>query len=74
MEDDTVSDPRLNLPMQTCVRCGQQWFTAHYCPALNQPFPDGAKPIRTLTEEDVRRIVREELARTPPTTQTGAEP
>ncbi len=51
--------------MNVCGRCGQQWFGAHYCPAAKAApiLPPGAQIQHQLTEADVRRIVREELAR-----------
>ena len=50
-------------PVQKCNRCGQDWILAHYCPALHAPHHSGAKVVVAITEADVRRIVREELAR-----------
>jgi len=50
-------------PVQVCEKCGQQWMTSHYCPASNRLPGAGAKPLLPLTEDDVRRIVREELAK-----------
>ena len=75
--------------MSKCQRCGLPMFAgaasysgpqckcwAFYRPAPDaaEPVPlDGCKPFRPLTEADVRRIVREELARaTPPTRTDGA--
>lgn len=54
----------MNAPlMQRCGHCGQDWWGNHYCPSLNAAMPPfGNTPLRMLTEEDVRRIVREELA------------
>ena len=50
-------------PVQKCNRCGQDWIQTHYCPELNAPYHGGAKVAVALTEADIRRIVREELAR-----------
>lgn len=44
-----------------CGHCGQEYSGQHYCPAFPNAF--GARETRQLTEEDVRRIVREELQR-----------
>ena len=54
--------------MNVCGRCEQQWFGAHFCPAANAGpvLPPGAFIPRQLTEADVRRIVREELAKAAP--------
>lgn len=38
----------------------------YYAPMPAQPPLHGAQPIRPLTEDDVRRIVREELAKQQP--------
>lgn len=65
------------LNIHTCGRCGQQWAHTHYCPSLNVPPPlpmTGAQIVRQLTEEDVRRIVREELARAAAMTGEGGKP
>lgn len=53
----------MHLLSNTCRHCGQQWINAHYCPAQNASPHLGAMPSMPLTEADVRRIVREELAR-----------
>ena len=42
-----------------------------YAPMPVQP---GCTPLRQLTEDDVRRIVREEIAKTPNAKVTGAPP
>lgn len=54
--------------MKTCSACGENYFSAHYCKAREKPatwpFPKSSPtPLKQLTESDVRRIVREELAR-----------
>ena len=45
----------------TCGNCGQEYSGQHFCPALHNST-SGARESKPLTEEDVRRIVREELA------------
>lgn len=76
MNDQRDTGGRLTVPpyTQRCARCGQDWWDAHACPALNAAIPLPATlpvtvrlspPVAPLTEEDVRRIVREELARRP---------
>jgi hypothetical protein len=56
--------------MNYCSTCGEWFFQAHYCRGnpLTQKVPrtPGCVPVKTLTENDVRRIVREELAKVPP--------
>lgn len=51
----------------TCPNCAWRIGDYQYWPkeAL-RPHKPGALPVPQLTEADVRRIVREELARTPP--------
>lgn len=44
-----------------CGHCGQEYNGQHFCPAFLNPGL-GARETRPLTEADVRRIVREELA------------
>lgn len=47
-----------------CGRC-KQWVHVgypHYCPGLAAERWSSAVPVQTITEDDVRRIVREELA------------
>lgn len=47
-----------SLPLtHRCRKCGEWYHNAHVC-----PNPADLRP-RQLTEEDVRRIVREELIR-----------
>ena len=53
-----------------CGRCGEAITTGkrHRCPTPKPHFhrfppAPGARVVEPLTEEDVRRIVREELAR-----------
>ena len=53
----------------TCPNCARQRGEYRYWPY--EPRTVGALPVPQLTEADVRRIVREELARTPP--QSHAE-
>ena len=53
----------MHLLSNTCKHCGQQWVNSHYCQAQNAATHLGAMPSMQLTEADVRRIVREELAR-----------
>ena len=54
----------MTLPqVQRCATCGQDWWHNHFCPGLHTPHAQGAKVATILTEADVRRIVREELAR-----------
>ena len=48
-------------PASTCLRCGAYYVGAHYCGSI--PIGQGAQPAKQLTEDDVRRIVREELQR-----------
>lgn len=63
--------------MQRCTFCGQDWWDSHACtppkdmlakltkllpPAPPAPLPQGLRISANLTEADVRRIVREELA------------
>ena len=50
------------VAVQKCSVCGQEWILARYCPELNAPYHGGAKVAVAITEADVRRIVREELA------------
>jgi len=59
--------------MNVCGRCGQQWWGNHFCPALNAApiHLAGATPVPILTEADVRRIVRDELARAQQAPTTG---
>lgn len=45
-----------------CSQCGAEHNGQHFCPALGN-VGYGAREQRQLTEEDVRRIVREEVAR-----------
>ena len=62
--------------MSKCIKCGLPQFdgAAGYvgpqckCWAIYGPFPpqQGCAPVKSLTEEDVRRIVQEELARRTP--------
>lgn len=61
------------LMMNVCGRCGQQWFGAHYCTGLSNSiqYQPGAQIARQLTEDDVRRIVREELAKSRNPTDGG---
>lgn len=42
-----------------CARCGGVLSALHYCPAMPQGVP--TNPVRYVTEDDVRRIIREEL-------------
>ena len=63
-----------NLPEQLCGLCGQRWFTTHVCPNIHKPvhhplFNPVDIPVKynpplpvPVSEEDVRRIVREEIA------------
>ena len=49
---------------QRCARCGEAWWDAHVCPQNRTQVPFVATPTTfPLTEDDVRRIVREELAK-----------
>ena len=48
----------------TCPNCAPQRGEYHYWPYEARTVD--ARPVLQLTEADVRRIVREELARTPP--------
>ena len=50
-------------PVQKCSICGQCWIRTHFCPQVNAPHHGGAKVAVVFTEADIRRIVREELAR-----------
>ena len=62
--------------MSKCIKCGLPQFAgvAGYvgpqckCWAIYGPFPrqQACTPVKLLTEEDVRRIVQEELARRTP--------
>ena len=62
--------------MSKCIKCGLQQFddAAGYvglqcrCWLIKVPFPprQGYMPGKLMTEDDVRRIVREELARRTP--------
>lgn len=46
-----------------CKRCGMRYYgNSHYCGSLDSSEP-GCTPVKPLTEDDVRKIVREELAR-----------
>lgn len=45
-----------------CGHCGQEHSGQHFCPAFSN-VAYGARETRPLTEDDVRRIVREELQR-----------
>lgn len=55
----------------TCPNCAPQRGKYRVWPY--EPGTVGALPVPQLTEADVRRIVREELARTPPQGQGEAE-
>ncbi len=55
----------------TCPNCAWQRGEYHYWPY--EARTGGALSVPQLTEADVRRIVREELARTPPQGQGEAE-
>lgn len=44
-----------------CQLCGAWYLMQHYCGGIAPAA--GAQPAHSLTEEDVRRIVREEIAR-----------
>lgn len=48
---------------QKCQTCGTYFTGPHYCPGHQPPFGFGAFTPSPLTEERVREIVREELAR-----------
>ena len=45
-----------------CKDCGQWWINVHYCGAFH-PGRSGSRVVLPLTEEDVRRIVRDEIAK-----------
>ena len=55
----------------TCPNCA--WQRGKYLFWQHESLPVDALPVPQLTEADVRRIVREELARTPPQGQGEAE-
>lgn len=55
-------------PVNRCSMCGEQYWFAHVCrsePLFQPPAqePAGCRPLPQLTEEDVRRIVREEFSK-----------
>lgn len=56
--------------MKQCEHCLEWYIHAHYCRfrPLTQKVPwiPGTVSTKNLTEEDVRRIVREELAKLTP--------
>jgi hypothetical protein len=47
-----------------CSTCGGYFTDQHFCPGHRPPFGSGAFTPTPLTEDRVREIVREEMART----------
>lgn len=54
---------------QVCAACGEQWWGAHACPKVNprinffQPVAVIPSTIAALTEDQLRQIIREEIAK-----------
>jgi len=57
------SDNGYGAAWRTCPDCGNVYVLQHYCKALQkqQSAEGGCKPAPPLTEQDVRRIVRDEM-------------
>jgi hypothetical protein len=55
----------------TCGLCGGHFYGAHYCTGHQPPLGTGAFTPTPITEERVREIVREELAKATPGRPTG---
>lgn len=57
----------MEYQMQRCAMCGLFYIHEHSCvmrPTTQKvPWIPGTVPAKNLTEEDVRRIVREEVVR-----------
>ena len=56
-----------------CCHCGDTVYgqSQHFCRQLQPPPDQGARELRPLTEADVRRIIREELAAAGKTQEGG---
>lgn len=52
--------------LNTCPLCKKDYYGPHYCEGRGfggLRFDSGARPASHLTEDDVRRIVRDEIQR-----------